>query len=154
MESKVTVKNTKNQIMDAYNDLLKKLQGQKSEEPKKVQEQQQKMELTDKAKSLTNQGIVKGIADLKVGISSELDKLGEMFITEQKKFDDLQKAISIEKQNLEDLYQLSANTDSLTAMMLAQKEQKEKFEQEMAQRETELAEKIKTEKEKHEAEIQ
>ena len=37
MESKVSVKNTKNQIMDAYNDLLKKLQGQKSEEPKKVQ---------------------------------------------------------------------------------------------------------------------
>ena len=153
MESKVSVKNTKNQIMDAYNDLLKKLQGQKSEEPKKVQEQQQKMELTDKAKSMTNQGIIKGIAELKVGISSELDKLGEMFITEQKKFDDLQKAISIEKQNLEDLYQLSANTDSLAAMMLAQKEQKEKFEQGMAQRESELSDKIKTEKEKHETEI-
>ena len=42
MEQKVTIKSTKNQIMDAYNELLKKLQTQKTEEPKKVQAEQQK----------------------------------------------------------------------------------------------------------------
>ena len=80
MEKKVTIKSTKNQIMDAYNDLLKKLQTNKTEEPKKVQEQQQKIELTDKAKTMSNEGIVKNLADLKVSVSSELDKLGEQFV--------------------------------------------------------------------------
>lgn len=153
MEKTVTTKSTKNQIMDAYNDLLKKLQTQKTEEPKKVQAEQQKTELTDKAKSLSNNGIVKGITDLKMSVSSELDKLGEQFTGEYKKFEELQKAIQLEKQNLEDLYQLSANTDSLAVMLLAQKEKREQFEAEMAQSKTELANQINTDKEKHENEM-
>ena len=150
MDQVITPKNTKNQILDAYEALLKKQQEKKTEEPKKVQEQQQKIELTQKARSLSDGGIVKGIAELKVSVSSSLDKLGEQFVNEYKKFDELQKAIAIEKQNLEDLYQLSANTDSLAVMLLAQKEQKEKFEQEMAVRKTELDAHIKTETESYE----
>jgi hypothetical protein len=153
MEQKVSIKSTKNQIMDGYNELLRKLQSQKTEEPKKVQEQQQKIGLTDKAKSLSNQGIVEGIANLKVSVSAELDKLGDKFAAEYKKFEELQQAITIEKQNLEDLYQLSANTDSLAVMLLAQKEKREQFEQEMEQRKQELTEKINTEKDRHETEI-
>ena len=153
MEQKISIKNTKNQIMDAYNELLKKLQTQKAEEPKKMRQQQQKLELTEQAKKLSNEGIVKGIADLKVAVSDELDKLAGKFTTEYKKFEELQKAIDIEKQNLEDLYQLSANTDSLAVMLLAQTEKREQFEQEMAQRKQELTDKINAEKEKHEAEM-
>lgn len=153
MEQTVTIKSTKNQIMDAYNGLLKKLQTQKTEEPKKVQAEQQKIVLTDKAKSLSNEGIVKDIARLKMSVSSELDKLGEQFTSEYKKFEELQKAINIEKQNLEDLYQLSANTDSLAVMLLAQKEKREQFEAEMVQNKQELADKINNNKEKHEAEM-
>ena len=119
MESNVSVKNTKNQILDAYNDLLQKLQVQRTEEPKKVQEQKKKEELVGSAKLLSNAGIVKGIAELKVNLSSALDQLGDSFVTEYKKFEELQQAINVEKQNLEDLYQLSANTDSLTVMLLA-----------------------------------
>ena len=154
MEQTVTTKNTKNQILEAYNNLLKKVQSQKSEEPKKEQEQKQKEDLSNKAKSLSNEGIIKEVSGLKVGISSALDKLADQFITEYKKFEELQKAISIEKQNLEDLYQLSASTDSLAAMLMAQKEQREKFEEEMEQRRQELTEKINTEKANHEAEMQ
>lgn len=154
MESNVTVKNTKNQILDAYNDLLQKLQVQRTEEPKKVQEQQKKEKLVSSAKSLSNQGIVKGIAELKVNLSSALDQLGDKFVTEYKNFEELQQAINVEKQNLEDLYQLSANTDSLAVMLLAQKEKREQFELEMAERKLELTEKINLEKENHETEIQ
>ncbi len=153
MNSKVTTKSTKNQILDAYNELLKMQQEKKTEEPKKVQVQQQKLELTNKAKTLSNEGIVKGIAELKVSVSSALDKLAEQFVGEYKKFEELQQAITIEKQNLEDLYQLSANTDSLAAMLLAQKEQREKFEEEMLQRKQELSDRITADKEKHENEM-
>ena len=40
MEQEVSTKNTKNEILAAYDELLKKVQEKKTDEPKKVQEQQ------------------------------------------------------------------------------------------------------------------
>jgi len=153
MESKVTSRNTKNEILKAYEELLKKIQEKKAEEPKKVQEQQKQDAVVKSAAKLSNEGIVKSIGGLKAGLSSELDKLGERFLSEFKRFEQLQEAISLEQKNLEELYQLSANTDSLSAMLLAQKEKKEQFEQEMAERKAELEEAMKTEKARFEAEM-
>jgi hypothetical protein len=50
--------------------------------------------------------------------------------------EELQQAIEFEKKNLEELYQLSANTDSLAVILLAQKEKKEAFEKEMQEKKT------------------
>lgn len=153
MESNVSSRNTKNQILKAYDELLKKVEAGKTEEPKKVQELQKKETLVKNAEQLGHETIVKGISDLKVGLSSSLDQLGEKFVLEFKKFKDLQEAIKAEKNNLEDLYQLSANTDSLSVMLLAQKEKREQFEMEIATRKAESDEKIKTEKERFENEM-
>ncbi|NEW82869.1 MAG: hypothetical protein GZ094_10965 [Mariniphaga sp.] len=153
METEISTKNTKNEILAAYEDLMKKAQEKKTEEPKKVQERQKQETLVKNAGDLTYEGIVKDISDLKVGLSSGLDKLGENFVSEFKKFEGLQQAIQIEKQGLEDLYQLSANTDSLSVMLLAQKEKKEQFEQEMAIRKAELEVKMKSEKEYFDTEM-
>lgn len=153
METNVSIKNTKNEILSAYDDLLHKFREKKTEEPKKVQEQQKQENLVKNAAGMSYEGIVKDVSDLKVNLSSALDKLGEKFVTEFKKFEDLQQAIRIEQKNLEDLYQLSANVDSLSVMLLAQKEKKEQFEIEMAARKVDLDEKLKTEKERFETEI-
>jgi hypothetical protein len=153
METEVSTKNTKNQILDAYNQLLKKMQAQKADEPKKAQAEKQKQEVVAQAKSTSNEDIVTSITNLKVSVAAQLDSLAGKFVAEQQKFEELQKAIEIEKKNLEDLYQLSANTDSLAAMLLAQSEQREKFEQEMAQRKQELSDKINSEKEQFETEM-
>ena len=153
MEPEVSTKNTKNEILAAYEDLMKKVQEKKTDEPKKVQEQQKQETVVKNAASLSNEGIVKEISGLKVGLSSALDKLSENFIAEFRKFEELQQAIKIEKQQLDDLYQLSVNTDSLAAMLLAQKEKKEQFEQEMATRKAEFEERIRTEKERVDTEM-
>jgi hypothetical protein len=153
METQPNLKNTKNEILAAYEDLLKKVTDKKTDEPKKVQEAQKQEAVVKKAEGLSNETIIKGIAGLKVEITSALDKLGEKFVEEYKKFDELQQAIQTEKKNLEDLYQLSASTDSLSVMLLAQKEKKEQFEQEMAARKTEFDEKMKSEKERFDLEI-
>lgn len=152
MEPQVSTKNTKNEILTAYEELLQKVQEKKTEEPKKIQEKQKQEAIVKNAAELSYEGIVKEIADLKVNLSSVLDKLGSSFVSEFKKFEELQQAIILEQKNLEDLYQLSANTDSLSVMLMAQKEKKEQFEQEIASRKTEFDEKIKIEKEKFEAE--
>jgi hypothetical protein len=153
MEPQVSTKNTKNEILTAYEELLQKVQEKKTEEPKKIQEKQKQETIVKNATELSHEGIVKEIADLKVNLSSVLDKLGSSFVYEFRKFEELQQAINLEQKNLEDLYQLSANTDSLSVMLMAQKEKKEQFEREMASLKAEFDEKIKTEKEKFEAEI-
>ena len=114
---------------------------------------QKKVAQVKKAESLGHETIVKGISELKVGLSSSLDQLGEKFVSEFKKFEDLQEAINTEKQNLEDLYQLSASTDSLSVMLLAQKEKREEFEQDLDSRKTESDDKISSEKERFETEM-
>jgi hypothetical protein len=153
METQPSLKNTKNEILSAYEELLKKMADKKTDEPKKVQEMQRQETIVKKAEGLSNETIIKGLAGLKVEITSSLDKLGEKFVEEYKKFEELQQAIQTEKKNLEDLYQLSASTDSLSVMLLAQKEKKDQFEQEMAASKTELMDKMKTEKERFDLEM-
>ena len=153
MESEISTKNTKSEILSAYDELLKKIQDKKTEEPKKVQEQQKQENLVKKAASLSNESIVKGIAGLKVELASTLDKLGENLVSEFRKFEELQQAITVEQKNLEDLYQLSVVADSLSVMLLAQKEKKEQFEEEIASRKTEFNENMNSEKERFETEM-
>ncbi|MDX9908444.1 MAG: hypothetical protein RBS23_03205 [Mariniphaga sp.] len=149
----ISTKNTKNQILEAYEELLLKQQEKKTDEPKKIQELQKQETVVKNASGLSTEGIVKDVSGLKVNLSAALDKLSEGFIAEFRKFEELQKAIQIEKQQLEDLYQLSASTDSLSVMLLAQKEKKEQFELEMANRSRELEEQIKSEKAQFETEM-
>lgn len=153
MKTDVSTKNTKNEILDAYNDLLKSIQEKKTEEPKKVQEREKQETVVKNAGELSNENIVKNISTLKVNLAASLDKLSENFIGEFRRFEELQQAIQVEKKNLQDLYQISAGADSLAAMLLAQKEKKEQFEAEMAQRKADMEDKIRVEKEKFETEM-
>lgn len=127
----LSTKNTKNEILAAYEDLLLKTQESKTEEPKKVQEKQVQEQIVKNAATSSYDGIVKNMLNLKIELSSSLDKLGDKFVSEFKKFEELQQAIQIEKKALDDLYQLSANTDSLSVMLLVQKEKKQQYEDEI-----------------------
>jgi len=63
-------------------------------------------------------------------------------VAERNKLETVQNAIQIEEKRLSDLYGLSFNADAFSALLLAQKEQKEQFEQEMAERKEQLAQQI------------
>ena len=135
-EPELSTKNTKNEILAAYEELLDKVQQSKTEEPKKVQEKQLQENIVKTVAKSSYEDIVKNISGLKIDLSSSLDKLSDKFISEFKKFEELEQAIEIEKKSLEDLYQLSACTDSLSVMLLAQKEKKAQFEEEIVQTKT------------------
>lgn len=128
----VTTKNTKNEILAAYEELLQKTQETKTEEPKKMQEKQVQETIVKNVATLSYDNVVKNMTNLKIELSSSLDKLNDKFVSEFKKFEELQQAIEIEKKALEDLYQLSACTDSLSVMLLTQKEKRQQFDEEMA----------------------
>lgn len=130
----VTEKNTKAEILKAYEILLKDVQTAKADVPKLIQEEKQRKETLEKVAKVSNEGIVKSITTLKSDLSNSLDEILRGLSDEFKKLEEIRAAIALEKKSLEDLYSLSANTDSLAAMLLAQKEKKENFEREIKEK--------------------
>ena len=153
MEPEISLKNTKNEILAAYDDVLKKIQNQKTSEPKQVQEEKRQVEVIKKASENSTEGIVTGITALKLNVAKELDKLSEQLTAEFKKLEDIQSAIRLEKLNLEELYQVTASADSLAAMLQAQKEKKALFESEMAEKRSAFDEKMKGDKQSFDEKI-
>ena len=133
MEQKVSSRNTKGEILDAYKELLASVK-QKEEEPRVVQQRQKDEQKVKKAEELSADEIIQHVADLKTHVSGTLDKLEEKMTGAYKEFANLREAIDIEKKNLEELYQVSHNAHSLVTLMLAQEKQKEEFEQEMEEK--------------------
>ena len=119
--------------MDAYEALLKEVKNAKANEPKKIQAEKQQTETVAKVASITKEGILQNIADLKGSLNNALEHLSDGLCDEFARLEDIRNAMKIEKQSLEDLYSLSANTDSLAAMILTQKAQKETFEKQSAE---------------------
>jgi hypothetical protein len=153
MVTEITSKSTKAEIIEAYEDLLEKVKTAKNEMPKQVQEEKQKTAVVNKVEAVTQTGITGEIALLKNNLGSSLDKLLSELQSEFTKLEEIRNAISVEKQNLEDLYSLSSTTDSLATMLIVQKEKKEEFERFQNEQENALSQKISAEKDAFENEI-
>lgn len=138
----VSAKNTKNEILEAYNALLAKMKDAKPASPQEVKRYQEDTETVKKASAVSGDKIIKNIMELKTSLSNELDNLEQKMGGEYRQLKELQEAIKIESKNLHDLYEIKQSADSLATLLLAQKECKQKFEQEMEQRSQELEQNI------------
>jgi len=148
MEKKITVSQTKKEILDAYHELLQKMES-KTEEPKVVQKREMEEKTIKEVSGLSVDSINKNIAGLKINISGALDKLEEQMAGVFKEFEKLHESVKIERENLEELYQISANAHSLSALIAAQKEKQEAFEKEIEEKKLQW----KAEEEKIQSEI-
>jgi hypothetical protein len=144
MAKELTTKSSKNELLDAYNELLEKIQGASITDVKTQREKEGREELVKTVATGSAGKIVKSLADLKISIASALDSVEDSLLNEFKNLTKLQEAIGIEDKNLENLYQIKVNVDSLAALLLAQKEKKQEFETELNERK-ELWEKEKKE---------
>lgn len=134
MEKKLTATNTKTEILEAYNELLQKMQTESRKNPKEEKALEQKIETVKAAAALSAEGIVKSIANIKLEIASSLDKVEESLVQEFRKLEKLQQAIQYESAYLEDLYGIKANADSLAVLLMANKEKKQVFEKEIEEK--------------------
>jgi hypothetical protein len=158
MEKKVTPSSTKTEILEAYSELLKQMDGQNPGQPKEMKESEEREKVLKNAGSINKEGIIKQIAGLKISLNSELEKVEEALVTESKKLSQVQEAIQIQEQRLQDLYGINATADSIAVILTLQKDKKESFEKEMEQKQKQLDEEIaetrqKWDKEKKEAEL-
>lgn len=130
-QKEISAKSTKNEILEAYNDLLKKIQEDKPLDRLAEKKKEGDKEIVKAASQNSIEKIVKGLAEIKLDIGNVLDTLEEKLITEYKKLTELQQAIGIEQKELDEIHEIKVNADSLAALMQAQKEKRSLFEKEM-----------------------
>jgi len=158
---KPTMSNTKKEMLDAYNALLKQLQEKRDAELKPEQriEEKRAKEVIEAASSLSSEGVVKGIGSLKLDISRTLTQISDKLEDEVNRLNGIQKAIDIKEEEIKELYEIEKSAAALAALIEAQNRKRQEFEFEMAVKKDDLMREIEKtraewekEKEKYETE--
>jgi len=132
---KISLSNTKQEMLDAYNDLVKKLDELRAAESKpeeKIEEKAVKNAVA-LADSLSLDGIVKGIGTIKAEIGALLNQLSEKLEREVGKYDTVKKALEAKESELREIFEIQKSASSLSALLEAQNLKREAFDVEMAE---------------------
>jgi hypothetical protein len=101
MVEEISSKNTKNDILDAYYELLEKVK-----QNKKYSKQEEKLlsyqkAVVDQAVNQSADDIIKGLANLKLIINQSFKDLEDQLLAENQKLTNLQQAITICNKEIE-----------------------------------------------------
>ncbi|MBU1121443.1 MAG: hypothetical protein KKF54_01925 [Candidatus Omnitrophica bacterium] len=137
---KLSMANTKQEMLSVYNDLLEQIQekektGLNAEE--KIKERA-KTEIVKIADSLFSDGVVKGVNDLKIDISKMLIQLSDKLEEEAVKYVKLKEAIEIREKELQEIYDIERSARTLSALIEAQSVKRQAFEEEMENKQKEM----------------
>ena len=134
----ISPKNTKEQILTAYNEVLEKLNEKQAEVPLETRKREEEKSVVAKAATHSPTTIISELANIKLKSIKQLDGLSEELLGEFQKLSDIRQAISSEQQHLEELYQIKETANTLAALFQAHIEQKEKLHQEREQKKQEF----------------
>jgi len=143
---KLTEKNTKQEMIEAYQSLLKDFEEKKAVElnPEKRLEEKKSEEAVKVASALTPDEIDREIGGLKGNIGKMLAEISEKLSTEAVKFKSLQKAIETKQKEVEEVYGIEKAAASLAALIEAQNQMRRQFETELAEEKGQLLAEIET----------
>lgn len=124
---------TKQEMLEAYNSLLKQLQekGKEDLKPQEEIEKKKAKETTTKADSLSAEGVVKGIGGLKLEIGKMLTRITDGLEEEVDKYNRVKEAIEIKEKELQEIYEIEKAAQTLAALIESQSEKRRAFELEM-----------------------
>ena len=159
---RVSLTNTKQEMLDAYNELVKQLEEKREIElkPEEKIEEKAVKKIVEVADSLSIDGIVAGIGNLKAEVGKVLNQLTEMLDREVGKYETVKQAVEVKEKELQEIYEIQKSASGLAALLEAQNIKREEFEIEMGEKKEALTEEIQSrraewEKEKklHETDI-
>jgi hypothetical protein len=142
----VAVKDSKQQLLQAFQQILterKKLESKiatKQEEAEKAKNQ----ELLAAAATYTVDSIIKGLADLQLEFGSIVNTLAEKLAKENSKLDELNRAIEIATQSLQELQQIRVVADTLDILTQEHQEKLKTLEQDITSKQEILEKEITT----------
>ena len=159
---KLSEKNTKQEMLEAYQALTKQLEEKRQTElnPERKLEEKKTQEALKAAATVEAEGIDREIGGLKSEISTMLAEVSEKLGTEATRFRNVQKAVEAKEAELRELYGIEKAASSLAALIEAQNQKRRDFETETAQQHDALTAEIEEtrtawqkERQAHEAEI-
>jgi hypothetical protein len=159
---KLSDKNTKQEMLEAYHSLAKQLEEKRGAElaPERRIEEKRAEEAVKVAVAIDPEGIDKDICSLKAEIGKMLADVSDRLAAESSKFRSIQKAVASKESELQELYGIEKAAVSLAALIEAQNQKQSEFEEQMAGERQELETEIETrradweqEKKAHEAEV-
>jgi hypothetical protein len=161
-QKKLAMTNTKQEMIQAYNTLLKHLEEKQAGElkPEKRIEEKKTKEAVGVAASLTTEGVGKEIAELKLEIGRTLTRIADQLEGEVNRFVAIRSAIAAKEKELQELYEIEKAAMSLAALIEAQNQKRQEFTAEMETKKEILRQEIDTtrtawekEQEEHDAAV-
>jgi hypothetical protein len=158
----ITMKNTKKEMLEAYNEVLQQLREKRAVElkPEKAIEEKRVEEAVEVTDSLSTEGIVQEVSALKLEIGGLLSQLSDRLEEEVGKYRQVRQAVEAKQKELQEIYEIEKSALSLAALIDAQRQKRQQTEAELAARKEELTREIETlrtewekEKQAHAAEI-
>jgi hypothetical protein len=159
----ITASSTKQEMLAAYKEMVKRLKEKRETElkPQQRAEEKQKEEAMQVAESLSTEGIAREVGNLRSEISKVLIELSDGMEEEIGKYLHLKRAVEAREKELTELSAIEKEALSLAALLEAQKERRERFDSEMAEKKQSLETEIastrvdwKEEQKAHDAEVQ
>lgn len=143
---KLTLTSTKQEMLQAYNALVKELETRQEGElkPEKKIEEKKNREAVQVAESLMAEGVGKEIAALKLEIGKTLTGIADQLEGEMSRFAAIRNAIAAKEKELAELYEIEKSAMSLAALIEAQNQKRQEFLSEMEEKKGSLRQDIET----------
>jgi len=141
---RLTMDNTKQEMLDAHNALLEQLQKKREADMKseeKVEEKKTK-DVLEVESSLSPGEVVERISSLTLETGEMLTQISDKLEGEVNKLKSIQKIIEIKGKKPENLHEIEKAVSTLAALIETQNRKRQEFESEMVRRREELIQEI------------
>lgn len=151
---KLTLRNTKEEMLDAYQAVLRQLDEKRKVEQKPEEKIQEKKtaEVVAAADALSTEGIGREIGNLKSEIGKMLIQLSDRLEGEMARYENVKQAVESKERELKEIYEIQKNATSLMALIETQRQKREAFDEAMAADKAALEEEIETRRDEWERE--
>ncbi|MBN1380393.1 MAG: hypothetical protein JXA41_01835 [Deltaproteobacteria bacterium] len=141
---KLSMSNTKQEMLDAYGVLLKQLQEKREGElkPEKKVEEKKDKEAIKSSEALTAEGVVTEIGALKLDIGKTLSRISDQLEDQVNKLATIQHAITAKEKEIQELYEIEKSAMTLAALIEAQNQKRQEFNIEMEEKKEALNQEI------------
>ena len=129
---KLSTSNTKQEMLSAYNELVKQLEEQKQAEAKPQEKIEQRLtaDAVKVAEELSTEGVVKQVGELRSNIGRLLSQVASQLEEQVDRYAQISKAIAYKEKELAEIYEIQKSALSLAALLQAQQQKREEFEAE------------------------
>jgi len=145
-EDDLSMKNTKRELLDAYQDAVEQLREREKTQlkPEQTIQARKDAQVVAAVTDLSARKVDQGIGQLRSEVNKMLSELAEKLTGEVERFETARRAIAIKEHELKEVYEIERSAGTLAALIESQHQKSETFESDMAAKKEALTLEIET----------